>query len=562
MGTRVIIEPEYQDVLRIAGLSEYDDFMRRPSDGPPASSHRDRETVPIRIQCADETLLFFLKRTFRVPIKHVWKDLAARRFPHGQPWREWEAIGALQLARIPVMRRVAVGERRSRGLPTAGFLLVAAAGGVNTVADWLRPGGPGRAALSVRARHHLIRELGRLQGRMRQAGFLWPDAHPRHIYAEPDENELGGWRFCVIDVERVIHAPGNRSRFVAPLPKLLQRALPYEPTRIEQLAFVSGLDAALKVAYPPAWTEPESLLAPHSHGVPLRAPEVHDRSVFPIRRADGFWMAEHDAPILRAAGIASSAALYRFADGHPLTKNGLDPHRLRMRVQLTNDGEERVYFLKRVTNPPLREQLNRVIDGAVRDSSAWREWHFIRRLTEIGVPTMRAAALAADMQHGWERRSALLTAQVPGESLERWVPREWSRLATERRRALLAQVAAVARVMHAARLFHRDFYLAHLFVDWQDESRPVIYVIDLARMLERPRRSWRWQIKDLAALHHSAPMGIVSKSDRVRFLRMYAQWIDRTTRGRTRHALLAELVRAVEARAVRMRRHDRRRGRA
>jgi len=562
MGTRVIIEPEYQQVLRSAGLVDYDDFMRRPGDGPPTSTHRDRETVPIRIQSADETLLFFLKRTFRVPIKHVWKDLAARRFPRTQPWREWEAIGSLQLARIPVMRRVAVGERRSRGMPTAGFLLVAAAGGVNTVADWLRPGGPGRAALSVRARHHLVRELGRLQGRMRQAGFLWPDAHPRHIFAEPDQNELGGWRFCIIDVERVIHAPARRARFVAPLRKLLQRALPFEPTRLEQLAFVSGFNAALKVAYPPVWTEPEPLLAPHSHGVPICAPEVPDRSAFPVRRADGFWMAERDAPILRAAGIDSAAALYRFADGHPLGKKGLDPHRLRMRVQLTNAGDEFVYYLKRVTSPPLREQLNRVIDGAARDSSAWREWHFIRRLTEIGVPTMRAAALAADMQHGWERRSALLTAEVGGESLERWVPREWPHLAPERRRALLAQVAAVARVMHAARLFHRDLYLAHLFVDWVSETQPVIYVIDLARMLERPRRSWRWQIKDLAALHYSAPRGVVSRSDRVRFLRMYAQWIDRAARGRTRHALLAELVRAVESRAARMLRHDRRRGRA
>lgn len=559
MAARVIIEPSYHALLQANGMLDFDAVMQRRADGPRASTHRFRETSPVRLG----DTLFFLKRTFRVPAKHIWRDLARRQVPRCQPWREWEAIGMLASAGLPVMKRAAVGERRVGGLPTAGFLLVEAATGVNTAADWLRPGSSGRAALSSRARHHLLRELGRLQGRMRLNGFVWPDAHPRHVFAELDESAAGGWRFCLIDVERVEQRTGAPSHDVTPLPKLLRRCLPFEPTRFEQLTFVCGVRAANRSGFVAAAPDDTAMLLPHSRGVAIHAPpEDRDGSSHPVELKKGLWIAPRDAPLLRSAGLDSVDGLFRFADGRSLDKHGLQRHRQRIRLELGNGAGREVYYLKRVTRPPLREQMARVVQGAAWDSSAWREWHHIRRLTEIGVPTMRCAALAAEMSGGWERRSALITAAVPGESLERWLPRAWAALSRLRRRALIGQVAAVARILHLARLFHRDLYLSHLFVDWPSPERPVVYVIDLARMLERPRRSWRWQIKDLAALHYSAPAGLVGRTDRVRFLRLYAPWVEQAARGRSRHGIYLTYARAIAARAERMARHDAKRAHA
>src|SRR5215470_1162125 len=329
MATRVITEPAYQALLHAAGMTDFDAVMRRPGDGPRASTHEFRETVPVRIG----ERLFFLKRTFRVPAMHVWRDLARGRIPRSQPWREWEAIGSLAGAGLPVMRRAAVGERRSGGLPQAGFVLVEAAGSVNSAADWLRPGGPGRAALSARSRHRLLRELGRLQGKMRQAGFLWPDAHPRHVFAEPDDDQAGGWRFWLIDVERVAWRPGARGMQLTPLAKLMRRCLPFEPTRFEQLAFLAGVKAAMRSAFAPAAVEDGSLLAPHSRGVAIHAPaDERDPAAHPVAQKNDFWITPRDAPLLRLAGLDSAEGLFRYADGRALAKDGLSRHRERIRV--------------------------------------------------------------------------------------------------------------------------------------------------------------------------------------------------------------------------------------
>lgn len=555
MTTRLIIEPPYREALRAAGLDSFDAFMRAPGIGPPASIHRTRETVVLRIAGGAGAGRLFLKRTFRVPRSHVWRDLLRRRRPRCQPWREWEALGLLAAAGIPVPRRVAVGERRSGGLPTAGFVLMEASDCRRHLADWLGPDPTSDCRLSPAARHRLLAEVGRLHGVMRQRGFLWPDARPSHVLAEPEPAAPGGWRFCLIDVERVTVAAVDRPEFVMPLEKLLRRCLPFEPTRFEQLAFWSGHLASRRNAFLAGGVRTAALLAPHSHGAAIHLMPTARDNVRMVKAADGLLINERDADVLRAARLDSTRALLNCRDGRVLGKRGLASHRQRLRIELGDGPERAVYYLKRVVRPPLREQVARLWRGRAADSSAWREWHFIRRLTEIGVPTMRCAALADDVRRGWERQSVLLTAEVPGQSLERWLPEHWPSLPRDRRRALIEQVAAVARLMHAGRLYHRDFYTSHLFVSWDSDGRPLVHVIDLARMLERPARPWRWQIKDLAALHYSTP-AVVGRTDRVRFLRRYAPWVEHAARGRSRHGLYRALAVAVIRRAQRMRRHD------
>ncbi len=212
--------------------------------------------------------------------------------------------------------------------------------------------------------------------------------------------------------------------------------------------------------------------------------------------------------------------------GQPLDKPGLGTWRRRSRVVLHDlMGGDRVLYLKRFLRPPLQAQVERVRMGAWGHGTAWTEWSNIQRLEEIGVPTMRPIAFAEKVAAGWEVASLLCSEQVPGESLERWLPVGWQS-AVETfgavwRRQAVSQLAGIVQRMHAAALFHRDLYTSHVFVQVEPDGRTLFHLIDLQRMLRARFRQRRWRVKDLAALAGSAPRGQISRTDRMRFLKAY-----------------------------------------
>jgi hypothetical protein len=212
--------------------------------------------------------------------------------------------------------------------------------------------------------------------------------------------------------------------------------------------------------------------------------------------------------------------------GERLDKVGLEGWRRRSRVVVRDSmGGEQVLYVKRFWRPPVKAQIERIRMGAWRHGTAWIEWNNIRRLEAIGVGTMRPIALAEKMVAGWEAGSLLCTEQVVGESLERWLPREWAatveRFGAGWRRGVVVKLADVVRRLHRGGLCHRDLYTCHVFADVRADGQVSFRLIDLQRML----RVWiirrRWFVKDLAALGASVPRGLISRTDRMRFLKAY-----------------------------------------
>lgn len=251
------------------------------------------------------------------------------------------------------------------------------------------------------------------------------------------------------------------------------------------------------------------------------------------------------ADLLADAGLDRFDALMQTPGDESLHKPSLANWRQRVVIRL---GDQ-TFYLKRFT-PPATGWLKR----PPRDSSADVERAWIKRFTELGIPCPRCVAF------GWRKgdaRSApaslLMTAAVPGESLEKLAARD-PLDAPLRDRAfrlrLIDALAELVRQLHARGLFHRDLYLAHLFLAIGEDGEPRLTLIDLQRVIAPRLFKRRWQVKDLAALHYSTPPRLASRADRLRWFKHY--------RGATRLSRADKrLIRAVLRKTQRIARHSR-----
>ena len=242
-----------------------------------------------------------------------------------------------------------------------------------------------------------------------------------------------------------------------------------------------------------------------------------------------------------AAGLRSLDDLFAIRDGQRLEKASLPSWRERIRFAVPGLG---MFYLKRYSSPPAAVQVRRILAGRGRWSTARSEWEQMQRLDAAGVESVRWAALGEEMAGRWERRSAVVTPAVPGESLEQYVARNQQPF----RRDDLCRLARFVARFHGVGLVHRDLYLSHIFYDERDAEAP-FRLIDVARVM-RPRwRRRRWVVKDLAALDYSTPPHAATTADRLRFLKVYLG-VDRLRPADRR------LARQVVAKTRRIARHD------
>ncbi|MFI4859533.1 MAG: lipopolysaccharide kinase InaA family protein [Phycisphaerales bacterium JB063] len=256
---------------------------------------------------------------------------------------------------------------------------------------------------------------------------------------------------------------------------------------------------------------------------------------------------------LADAGLDSLEALLATPGEDNLHKPGLADWRERLRLRLPNRDTPLVCYLKRYRKPPLKEQWdNRRMGHA---DCAAVEWRWLTELDRLGVPGPVPVAYGARRKGLLEDASVVVTAAVPGQSLERWVPQQLGPggALTDRhaRRRLTHATADLVAKLHRHRLIHRDLYLAHLFFDPDtiEHDPPTLTLIDLQRMI-RPRLRWtRWVVKDLAALNYSTPPNAASKADRLRWFKRYRSIKKLAPADRA-------LLRQVAAKTRRIARHD------
>ena len=565
MADGMYILPAARELFNRHGLSDFDSVMDLQS-GMTVSRHRFRDTALIMLGDGGDAARLFLKRVYRVPIKHVLQDLLTGRPPRSQPLREWHAIKLCEERGIGVMRGLAWGQRSVLGVPRQAFLVVEAVPAMESLDEILgrlnRPNGGARFAAD---RRDLARELGAFVAGLHRTNLAWPDLMGKHIYVAPNTNaqESGRWRFFLIDVERMTAGATKRTR-AKDLARLLRSLRPNRLSVTDLMRFARSYlgwnpdgwsDDRARVEETFSWVRRVVRRSWASRRPRLPMPDdaaPPDRQRFV--RHGRLVVNEAFIPLLQENGLVSCKTVFGYQDGERLDKPNIGTWRERWRIEPSEfGGRRRTLYMKRYQRPPLGEQLRRILLQRARHGTAWWEWHNLRRLAYAGIPTATVVAYGQKMRGILERRSFLITEAIPGESLERWVPehlRPGGDVDWRTRRGLIDYLARLVRMLHNRRLVHRDLYLSHVFISFNGNGQPVLRLIDLQRLF-RPRWRWRrWQVKDLAALHYSTPQDCVPMTDRIRFLRRYLG----VRRLRPEHR---RLIRSILARTRRTERHNR-----
>jgi hypothetical protein len=274
-----------------------------------------------------------------------------------------------------------------------------------------------------------------------------------------------------------------------------------------------------------------------------RTPSTHPASrKDSVREPPSFFVAGPFADSFTRLGLTSFDAVFAFDSGRDLVKLNIGRFRRRVQFEATPAGSRQPVkiFLKRYDRPPVSRQVRNWLLHHGRRSFASVEREAIEHLAAAGVEVPRIAGCGEQWGILFERRSFLMTEEIPSsQSLERRLPPCFADPATpavlRTRRDFIRRLAEFIQRFHATGRRHRDLYLSHIFCSDAGE----FCLIDLARA-SRPILRRRFQVKDIAQLHYSAPARHFSRTDRMRF---YLAYVGHRRLGATDKAFLRAVLR-------------------
>jgi len=153
------------------------------------------------------------------------------------------------------------------------------------------------------------------------------------------------------------------------------------------------------------------------------------------------------------------------------------------------------------------------------------EFRALKRLRELGVPTMTPAACGCRGNDPAKLESFLITEELAGTIDLETLVKTWKETPppSTLRRDLLRALADSVGKMHRGGVNHRDCYICHYLTPKSGgEFGKKLYVIDLHRAQIRDKVPRRYLVKDLAGLCFSSFDAGLSKREALRFIRLYA----------------------------------------
>jgi heptose I phosphotransferase len=202
------------------------------------------------------------------------------------------------------------------------------------------------------------------------------------------------------------------------------------------------------------------------------------------------------------------------------------------RVVLRTTDRPMAVYLKRHRRLPWPTRLAALLRPAGRHSPAAAEWAHLERVRALGIDVPEVVAAGERIGPRTDLQSFLMVAELSGSALNESVPNLSASLgplafATLKRRVII-EMARITATLHKARVFHKDLYLCHFFLDPLRNAAaahsPRVALIDLHRLEEHRLWSNWWRWKDLGQLLYST-YGVlgVTENDRLRFWKSYCR---------------------------------------
>jgi tRNA A-37 threonylcarbamoyl transferase component Bud32 len=173
-------------------------------------------------------------------------------------------------------------------------------------------------------------------------------------------------------------------------------------------------------------------------------------------------------------------------------------------------------FLKRHYPLPLLGICSQILK-LCRPKTAFDEFRSITAFHRAGIATMTPVAAGKRRCAFLGTESFLVTKAIAESQRLDHLFNRASDLPAEEKRDLVKRVALLVKKMHACGFNHRDLYLCHILLDRQGQ----LFLVDLHRVDHRQKVPERWKVKDIAALNYSAPGPVITRTDRLRFLKAY-----------------------------------------
>lgn len=166
-------------------------------------------------------------------------------------------------------------------------------------------------------------------------------------------------------------------------------------------------------------------------------------------------------------------------------------------------------YLKRHFQLSWRERLAALVNPKGRHSPAAAEWEHLERARALGVPVPEVVAVGERIGPWASLQSYLAVAELTeSRELNEILPELKQSLDVETfeslKRRIIPEMARVSAAMHNARVFHKDLYLCHFFLNLRKIDRDPrdveLTLIDLHRLAEHRVFANRWRWKDLGQL--------------------------------------------------------------
>jgi tRNA A-37 threonylcarbamoyl transferase component Bud32 len=535
-GLRWLVRPEYREQLFCPDGLRLEEWLR--TGAAHVVKHGPHRTV---YQVALPGLRFFLKH-YRLQDVRAWLRELIRP---AKARLEYERALAVAGRQVSTVVPLALGERPRASGPGESFLITLSLDStepLQTFFEIMLPRLEPKRRTQVRQR--LAVEVGRFIARMHEAGVLHHDLHAGNLLIHLDEQDRPALYLVDLHAVSIRAAPldwrTRRANLV-----MFNRWAMLRVNRTDRLRFWRAYHHVRAIRADRA-TSPK-----RQRGLVDLARDLEKRTLASNLR---FWKAR-DRRCLRTnryyQRIRSSLAHgYAVRDLDPDTLAALsadpdEPFR-RPGVTLLKDSRSSTVaeFDLPVNGVPRRLIYKRFRVTAwsdpwtalVRPSGAMRSWVFGQGLRERDLPTARPLAVLHRRRHGLSYEGYLLTEKIADAvDLHRFVSGLSDLACPERQAVLRRTIACVARLireLHHRHLSHRDLKAANVFVqrsmrqllDDADGFGP-IWLIDLVgvRRHRRLRRSRR--VQNLARLHASFLHDpAVTRTDKLRFLRIYLQW--------------------------------------